>query len=63
MGLARSRQLLHRQVLSPQTIDRMVSYFARHQVVKPGSSSETYCKGHCRGDGSSTGDQGFGPPG
>jgi hypothetical protein len=28
VGLARARQLIHRQELSPQTIDRMVSYFA-----------------------------------
>jgi hypothetical protein len=34
VGLARVRQLLHRQELSPQTIDRMVSYFARHQFDK-----------------------------
>ena len=27
VGLARARQLLHRQELSPTTIDRMVSYF------------------------------------
>jgi hypothetical protein len=38
VGLARARQLLHRQELSPQTIDRMVNYFARHEVDKQGSS-------------------------
>jgi len=35
VGLAGARQLLHRH---PQTIDRMVSYFARHEVDKQGSS-------------------------
>ena len=38
VGVARARQLLHRQELSPQTIDRMVRYFARHEVDKQGSS-------------------------
>jgi hypothetical protein len=38
VGLARARQLLNRQELSPQTIDRMVSYFARHEVDKQGST-------------------------
>jgi hypothetical protein len=42
VGLARARQLLNRQELSPQTIDRMVSYFARHEVDKQGSSWGTY---------------------
>ena len=45
VGLARARQLLHRQELSPQTIDRMVSYFARHAVDKQGFNRETYGKG------------------
>jgi len=51
LGLARARQLLHRQELSPQTIDRMVSYFARHEVDKQGSSWETYGKGRQAWDG------------
>jgi hypothetical protein len=51
VGLARARQLLHRQELSPQTIDRMVSYFARHEVDKQGSSWETYGKGRQAWDG------------
>jgi hypothetical protein len=45
VGLARARQLLRRQELSPQTIDRMLSYFARHEVDKQGSSWESYGKG------------------
>jgi hypothetical protein len=51
VGLARARQLLNRQELSPQTIDRMVSYFARHEVDKQGSSWETYGKGRQAWDG------------
>ena len=51
VGLARARQLLHRQELSQQTIDRMVSYFARHEVDKQGSSWETYGKGRQAWDG------------
>jgi len=51
VGLARARQLLHRQELSPTTIDRMVSYFARHEVDKQGSSWETYGKGRQAWDG------------
>ena len=51
VGLARAHQLLHRQELSPQTIDRMVSYFARHEVDKQGSSWETYGKGRQAWDG------------
>lgn len=45
VGLARARQLLNRQQLSPATIDRMVSYFARHEVDKQGSSWQAYGKG------------------
>jgi hypothetical protein len=51
VGLARARQLLHRQELSPQTIDRMVSFFARHEVDKQGSSWESYGKGRQAWDG------------
>jgi len=51
VGLARAWQLLHRQELSPQTIDRMVSYFARHEVDKQGSSWETYGKSRQAWDG------------
>ena len=51
VGLARARQLLHRQELSPQTIDRMVRYFARHEVGKQGSSWKSYGKGRQAWDG------------
>jgi hypothetical protein len=51
VGLARARQLLNRQEISPQTIDRMVSYFARHEVDKQGSSWSTYGKGRQAWDG------------
>jgi len=51
VGLARARQLLNRQELSPQTIDRMVSYFARHEVDKQGSSWSSYGKGRQARDG------------
>jgi hypothetical protein len=51
VGLARARQLANRQQLSPATIDRMVSYFARHEVDKQGSSWETYGKGRQAWDG------------
>ncbi|MCP9857748.1 MULTISPECIES: hypothetical protein [unclassified Cyanobium] len=51
VGLARARQLSNRQELSPTTIDRMVSYFARHEVDKQGSSWESYGKGRQAWDG------------
>ena len=51
VGLARARQLSHRQELSPTTIDRMVSYFARHTIDKQGSSWSTYGKGRQAWDG------------
>jgi len=51
VGLARARQLFHRQALSPQTIDRMVSYFARHHVNKQGSSWSPYGKSRQAWDG------------
>ncbi len=51
VGLARARQLLNRQQLSPRTIDRMVSYFARHAVDKQGSSWSSYGKGRQAWDG------------
>jgi len=34
VGIARARDLKNRKNLSPSTIKRMVSYFARHQVDK-----------------------------
>jgi hypothetical protein len=51
VGLARARQLLNRQQLSPTTIDRMVSYFARHEVDKQGSTWNQYGKGRQAWDG------------
>jgi hypothetical protein len=51
VGLARARQLANRQELSPQTIDRMVSYFARHAVDKEGSTWSDYGKGRQAWDG------------
>ena len=51
VGLARARQLSHRQELSPATIDRMVSYFARHAIDKRGSSWSAYGKGRQALDG------------
>ncbi len=51
VGLARARQLSDRQELSPTTIDRMVSYFARHTIDKQGSSWSAYGKGRQAWDG------------
>lgn len=34
VGVARARDIKNRKMLSPQTIRRMVSYFARHEVDK-----------------------------
>jgi len=34
VGVARARDLKNRESLSPDTIERMVSYFARHEVDK-----------------------------
>jgi len=36
VGVARARQLVNRQELSADTVRRMVSYFARHEVDKEG---------------------------
>jgi len=36
VGVARARQLVNRQILSPDTVKRMYSYFARHEVDKQG---------------------------
>jgi hypothetical protein len=51
VGLARARQLANRQELSPSTIDRMVSYFARHAIDKRGISWADYGKGRQAWDG------------
>lgn len=36
VGVARARDLVNRRTLTPQTVRRMVSYFARHEVDKGG---------------------------
>ena len=36
VGVARARDISNRTNLSPETIGRMVSYFARHEVDKQG---------------------------
>jgi len=36
IGIARARDLKNRRTLTPETIMRMVSYFARHEVDKKG---------------------------
>jgi hypothetical protein len=38
VGLARARQLANRQPVSFDTVQRMASYFARHEVDKQGST-------------------------
>jgi HK97 family phage portal protein len=50
VGLARANQLANRENLSPETIGRMVSYFARHEVDKDAT-------------GFSSGEEGFPSPG
>ena len=36
IGVARANELVERRALTPETIRRMVSYFARHEVDKRG---------------------------
>ena len=36
VGVARARDIVNRKNLSPETVNRMVSYFARHEVDKDG---------------------------
>lgn len=38
VGFARGRQLSNRDTVSPDTIKRMYSYFARHEVDKKGKN-------------------------
>lgn len=38
VGIARGRQLSNRETVSPDTIKRMYSYFARHEVDKKGKN-------------------------
>ena len=44
-GLARARQLSERRPISIETIRRMVSYFARHEVDKDGATWDDWGKG------------------
>ena len=41
VGVARARDLAARRTLSPQTIRRMTSYFARHAVDKKGENFDS----------------------
>jgi hypothetical protein len=45
VGLARARQLINRQTLSPQTVRRMLAYFTRHEVDKQGATWQDKGKG------------------
>ena len=45
VGLARARQLINRETLSPDTVRRMFSFFSRHQVDKKGKTWKDKGKG------------------
>jgi Pyruvate/2-oxoacid:ferredoxin oxidoreductase delta subunit len=45
VGLARANQLANREAVSLDTVQRMVSYFARHEVDKQGSTWDEQGKG------------------
>ena len=45
VGLARARDISNRVELSPDTVKRMVSFFARHEVDKTGSTWDEQGKG------------------
>lgn len=45
VGLARARDISNRTELSPDTVKRMVSFFARHEVDKQGSTWDDQGKG------------------
>lgn len=47
VGLARARQLVNRENLSPDTIKRMFSFFSRHEVNK---QSESWKKGNSKAE-------------
>lgn len=47
VGLARARQLINRETLSPSTVKRMYSFFSRHEVDK---QSESWKKGNSKGE-------------
>jgi phage I-like protein len=45
VGIARARDLANGKALSPETVRRMVSFFARHEVDKQGSTWDEQGKG------------------
>ena len=47
VGLARARQLVNRQELSPDIVKRMYSFFSRHEVDK---QSDSWKKGNSKGE-------------
>lgn len=47
VGLARARQLINRQILSPSTVKRMYSFFSRHEIDK---QSESWKKGNSKAE-------------
>lgn len=58
VGLARARQLINRQTLSPATVRRMLAYFERHEVDKKGKTWSEQGKGWQAWNGWS-GDEGW----
>ena len=47
VGLARARQLVNKETLSPDTVKRMYSFFSRHEVDK---QSDSWKKGNSKGE-------------
>ena len=45
VGIARARDLMNGETLSPDTVRRMLNYFTRHEVDKKGSTWNTQGKG------------------
>ena len=45
VGIARARDLMNGETLSPDTVRRMLNYFTRHEVDKEGSTWNTQGKG------------------
>ena len=58
VGLARARDISNRVELSPETVNRMVSFFSRHEVDKQGSTWDEKGKGWQAWNGWG-GDEGF----
>jgi phage gp29-like protein len=58
VGLARARDISNRVELSPDTVNRMVSFFSRHEVDKKGSTWDEKGKGWQAWNGWG-GDEGF----